>query len=298
MPSLTPLLPDFVGCIDGIRLSDPLSPENFKFIDNAFRDHPVLVFHDQPLNEAQQLAFAAHWGEIEPPVSPYIHTRENKRRVTAELSDISNLDENGKLIAKNDNRRLVNLANQLWHTDSSFKRVPGKMSMLAAQTVVPRGGETEFADMRAAWTALPQDLKDRVSGLIARHDYFHSRLQVGLDPASISPERRSLLPFVPQVLVRTAPHDGRKSLYLASHIAGIYGLEDSEARPLIAALMAHATEPRFVHQHRWAADDVVMWDNRFTMHRGRPFEDSMVRAMRRATVMDDGPTVAPEKMAA
>jgi len=295
MPTLTVIRPGFVARVDGVHLARELAAADVAFLCGAFQAHPVLFFHKQPLTQDEQLAFAAYWGEIEPPVSPYIYNRDNKRRLKHELSDISNLDEDGKLIGKTDNRRLVNLANQLWHTDSTFKRTPAKMSMLSAQTVTPVGGETEFADMRAAWDALPVERQTTLLDLVARHDYFHSRLQVGLDPTTISPERRGLLPQVPQVLVRTDPQTGRHSLYLASHIAGIYGMDDAQAKPLVASLMAHATQDRFVYQHRWAVDDVVMWDNRYTMHRGRPFEDSSVREMRRATVMDDGPTVPVEK---
>ena len=178
-----------------------------------------------------------------------------------------------------------------WHTDSTFKRVPAKLSMLCAQTVAPTGGETEFADMRAAWDALPDDRKAQLESLVAEHDYFHSRLKVGLNPETISPERRAALPPVPQILVRTHPVTDRKSLYLASHIKRIYGMDDAKAQQLVEELTAHATQPQFVYAHRWAIDDVVLWDNRCTMHRGRPHDPAMPRVMRRTTAMDIGPSV-------
>jgi alpha-ketoglutarate-dependent 2,4-dichlorophenoxyacetate dioxygenase len=163
--------------------------------------------------------------------------------------------------------------------------------MLCAQRVVSEGGETEFADMRAAWDTLSEPRRRSLEELVAEHDYFHSRLKVGLDPATLTPERRAWLPPVPQVLVRTHPVNGRKSLYLASHIRRIYGMSEAESQSLIEQLTAHATQRKFVHAHRWAVNDVVMWDNRCTMHRGRPHDPSVPRVMRRATAMDVGPSV-------
>ena len=290
MISVTTRMPEFVGVVAGADLSR-LTDDVFAGIEAAFERYAVLVFHGQPLTEEQQLAFATRFGPLEVSVQPFVATPGGKRRIQVGFSDISNLDEEGALLKENDNRRFINLANQLWHTDSSFKRTPGKMSMLSAQEVVQEGGETEFADMRAAWDALPAERQRELEGLVAEHDYFHSRKKVGLDPLSITPERRALRPAVPQVLVRTHPVTGRKSLYLASHITRIYGMDAEESRRLVDELMTFATQPRFVHAHRWQVDDVVLWDNRCTMHRGRPHDERLRRAMRRATVSDIGPTV-------
>ncbi|MGH8617259.1 MAG: TauD/TfdA dioxygenase family protein [Burkholderiales bacterium] len=290
MISIHPVTPEFVAEIGDVDLSR-LTDAAFAEIEAAFNRYSVLVFHNQPIDEEQQLAFAKRFGELEVSVQPFVQTPGNKRRVAVGFSDISNLDENGKLLTEKDNRRFINLANQYWHTDSSFKRTPGKMSMLSAQSVVSDGGETEFADMRAAWDALPVARQKQLEGLIAEHDYYRSRLMVGLDPDSISPERRALRPAVPQVLIRTHPANGRKSLYLASHITKIYGMEDTEARRLVDELTGHATQPAFTYTHHWTVGDVVLWDNRCTMHRGRPFDENQPRAMRRATVSDTGPTV-------
>ncbi|MDB5810580.1 MAG: hypothetical protein JWN94_2702 [Betaproteobacteria bacterium] len=290
MISIKPATPTFVaeiGDVDLARLTDA----DFADIEAAFERYAVLIFHNQPITEEQQLAFARRFGELEVSVQPFVQTPGGKRRIGDGMQDISNLDENGKLLSESDNRRLINLANQFWHTDSSFKRRPARMSMLTAQSVVSTGGETEFADMRAAWDALPADRQQKLEGLIAEHDYYRSRLMVGLDPKSISPERRALRPAVPQVLVRTHPATGRKSLYLASHITRIFGMDAAEGRNLVDELTAHATQRAFVYQHRWTVDDVVLWDNRCTMHRGRPFDESLPRAMRRATISDVGPTV-------
>lgn len=276
--------------ISGIDLKVSMHTDDFQWLEAAFAEYPVLVFPAQLVDEAQQLAFASLWGPLEPPVSPYIFTKDDRRRVAAELADISNLDEDGQLLSKNDNRRLVNRANQLWHTDSSFKRTPAKVSILSAQVVASEGGETEFADMRRAFDALPAQRQAELVDLVATHDYYHSRVQVGLDPSTISEDRRKLLPAVPQRLVRTSP-SGRKSLYLASHIREIQGLEKERGAALLADLTEHATRPEFVYRHHWAVGDTVMWDNRCTMHRGRPSPEGQVRAMRRATVMDAGPTI-------
>jgi alpha-ketoglutarate-dependent 2,4-dichlorophenoxyacetate dioxygenase len=290
MISIKPITPTFVaeiGSVDLGRLTDAVFAE----IEAAFNRYAVLVFHNQPITEEQQLAFAKRFGELEVSVQPFVQTPGGKRRIGEGMQDISNLDENSQLLTKNVNRRLINLANQFWHTDSTFKRTPAKMSMLTAQSVSPAGGETEFADMRAAWDALSVERRENLEGLIAEHDYYRTRLMVGLDPKSISAERRALRPAVPQVLIRTHPVTGRKSLYIASHITRVYGMDEVEGRKLVDELTEHATRPAFTYQHRWTVGDVVLWDNRCTMHRGRPFDESLPRAMRRATISDIGPTV-------
>jgi alpha-ketoglutarate-dependent 2,4-dichlorophenoxyacetate dioxygenase len=292
--SLTPVTSEFVAVIGDVDLSAPLSDATFAAIDAAFNRYAVLVFHGQPLTESQQNSFANRFGPLGVPIAPF-RPDNTQRLVRPESADISNVDEHGRVLTEaGDARLLINRANALWHTDSTFKRTPAKMSMLCAQSVVPAGGETEFADMRAAWDALPAARKAQLESLVAEHDYFHSRLKVGLDPNTISPERRALLPPVPQVLVRTHPVSGRKSLYLASHIKRIYGMGEAESQRLVEELTAHATQPAFERAHRWSVDDVVLWDNRCTMHRGRPHDPSMPRVMRRATAMDIGPSVPTE----
>ncbi len=291
MISVTPVKPDFVAVIGDVDLTLPLSGQTFAEIDAAFNRYAVLVFHGQRLNEDQQNSFANLFGPLGRPAAPFrpVNTDRLKR---AESADISNVDEHGKVLTEGDARLLITRANALWHTDSTFKRTPAKMSMLCAQSVVPVGGETEFADMRAAWDALPAARRTALEGLVAEHDYFHSRQKVGLDPNTLTPERRAMLPPVPQVLVRTHPASGRQSLYLASHIKRVFGMGEAEGRRLVEELMAHATQPQFVHAHRWAVDDVVLWDNRCTMHRGRPHDPGVPRVMRRATAMDIGPSVS------
>ena len=290
MISIKPVRPDFVADIGNVDLTQPISETLFREIEAAFEKYAVLVFHRQPLSEDQQNSFANKFGPLGRPAAPF-RPPNTDRLARPESADISNVDERGAVLADGDVRLLINRANALWHTDSTFKRVPAKMSMLCAQSVVPTAGETEFADMRAAWDALPEVRRRGLEGLVAEHDYFHSRMKVGLDPKTVSPERRAMLPPVPQILVRTHPVSGRKSLYLASHIKRIFGMSDAEAQKLVEDLTAHATQSAFTYAHKWAVDDVVLWDNRCTMHRGRPHDPKFPRVMRRATAMDVGPSV-------
>ncbi|MBN9428949.1 MAG: TauD/TfdA family dioxygenase [Burkholderiales bacterium] len=292
MLDITPITPDFVAEVRGLDLRQALPASLFAEVEAALNRYAVLVLPGQAVNEAQQLAFARCFGPLEVSLGPSLYNAGRPRRLDdAGLSDISNLDETGDLLGKQDLRRLINLSNQLWHTDSSFKRTPASVSILSAQEVVREGGETEFADMRAAWDALPPQQQARLEELVAEHDYFHSRALTGFDAISVPDEWKQRMPPVPQKLVRVHPGSGRKSLYLASHIKRLYGLDDAASRALLDELMSFATLPRFVHQHHWHVDDVVIWDNRCTMHRGRPFDESQRRAMRRATVMDSAPTV-------
>ena len=290
MISVKPVRADFVAEIGNIDLTKPISDKLFSEIEAAFEKYAVLIFHGQPLSEDQQNSFANKFGPLGRPAAPF-RPPNTDRLARPESADISNVDERGAVLPDGDVRLLINRANALWHTDSTFKRVPAKMSMLCAQSVVPKDGETEFADMRAAWDALPEARRRELEGLVAEHDYFHSRMKVGLDPNTVSPERRAMLPPVPQILVRTHPVSGRKSLYLASHIKRIFGMPDGDAQKLIEELTAHATQGAFTYAHKWAVDDVVLWDNRCTMHRGRPHDPSFPRVMRRATAMDVGPSV-------
>lgn len=216
--------------------------------------------------------------------------KDRKHRLHSNaLADISNLDENNNIRSTSDRWRMMMLANQLWHTDSSFKRVPGKVSFLSAHEVPPSGGETEFADLRAAFDALELATKERIEGLVAEHSIFYSRSLIGY--TEFSDEERAALPPVPQTIVRIHPGSGRKTLYLASHASHIIGWPVALGRALLDELITFATQPRFVYQHRWRAGDLVVWDNRCTLHRGRPYDDANFRRdMRRTTVEDSAPT--------
>jgi len=281
--AMTTIYPRFIGEISGLDLSAPLSDALFGEIQDGIDENAVLVFHGPTMSEEAQAAFAERFGPLY--ADNRILKTGLKDRIGPKLVDISNLDENNEKLGRDDRRRMFGLANQLWHTDASFKKVTAKYSLLHAHTVVPEGGETQFADMRAAYDALPQKMKERIDGLHAEHCIATSRAKLGFD--SFSEEERRALPPVHHGLVRVHPATGRKSLYLASHASHIVEMPVPEGRMLIQDLMEHATQPQFVYTHRWQVGDLVIWDNRCTMHRARPYEaDKHKRDMRRATVMD------------
>jgi alpha-ketoglutarate-dependent 2,4-dichlorophenoxyacetate dioxygenase len=248
----------------------------------------VLVFHDQRFTDEQQVAFSRNFGEIERARDSNI-TPEADRRLSAELADVSNLDKDHQPLARDDRRRMFNLGNQLWHSDSSFRAVPAKFSLLSGRTVTDDGGNTEFADMRAAYDDLDAKTKAEIEDLVCEHSLIYSRGTLGF--ADFTPEEKRTFTPVRQRLVRTHPVTGRKSLFLASHIGTIVGWPMPEARAFIRDLTEHATQQKYVHVHRWRQYDLVMWDNRQTMHRVRRFDHTKVRDMRRTTIAGLGPTV-------
>jgi len=289
---LAPLHPTLGAEVRGVDLTRPVIPEVFAEIEAAFNRHGILVFPEQPLTDEQQLAFSRLFGPLE--VNP--NYAGAKMRLRPDIADISNLDAEGRVLARDDRRNLFNIGNQLWHTDSSFKRVPAKCSLLSARELPSRGpmggGETEFADLRAAWDALPEARKRQLEGLVVEHSIFRSRTEIGF--ADFNDEIFKELPPVPQALVRHHPASGRTSLYLASHASHIIGWPVEKGRALIEELIAFATQPQFVHQHRWTVGDLVMWDNRCTMHRGRPYDDTQRRVLHRTTVSDVANTLEQE----
>jgi alpha-ketoglutarate-dependent 2,4-dichlorophenoxyacetate dioxygenase len=285
-----PVHPCLGAEISGVDLTRPVSVEDFAEIEAALNRYAVLIFHDQPLSDEQQLAFSRHFGPLEtvPIYAGYKH------RIRAEFADISNLDAEGKLLAPDSDRRMFNLGNQLWHTDSSFKYVPARCSLLSAREIPTEGGDTEFADLRAAYDALPKETKRQLDGLIAEHSIFHSRRQTGF--ANFNEEIRSAMPPVPQLVVRRHPGSGRMTLYLAAHASHIIGWPVEEGRRVLEELIAFATEPRFVYRHRWRVGDLVIWDDRCTMHRGRPSDDVRHRrVLHRTTVSDEINSVERER---
>src|SRR3712207_4816077 len=250
--------------------------------------YAVLVFRDQRLDDDQQMAFGEALGPLEQTrgtVDAHKHRLKHQQ-----MNDISNIDTDGKLLAADDRRRMFNLGNQLWHSDSSFKATPAKYSMLHARVIPPEGGETEFADMRAAWDALPEKMKAEVRDLVCEHSLIFSRAQLGFD--EFTPEEMARCTPVPQRLVRRHPGSGRLSLYLSAHIGRIQGWQRPEAMALIRELTEFATQREFVYSHSWTVGDLVVWDNRCTMHRGRRYEDKTYpRDMRRVTLKDSAPTL-------
>ena len=293
---VSPLHPTLGAEVRRVDLTRPVPPAVFAEIEAAFDRHGILVFPQQPVTDEQQLAFSRRFGPLE--VNP--NYAGAKMRLRADVADISNLDPEGRVLARDDRRNLFNLGNQLWHTDSSFKRIPAKCSLLSARELPSSGpmggGETEFADLRAAWDALPDARRRELDGLVVEHSIFRSRSQIGF--ADFNDEIFKQLPPVPQVLVRHHPASGRPSLYLASHASHIVGRPVEEGRAVIEELIAFATQPRFVYQHRWTVGDLVIWDNRCTMHRGRPYDDTQRRVLHRTTVSDWANTLEQEGLIA
>ena len=285
--SVRQLHPLFVGEVGGVDLRRPMTPTEVEAITQAINQHGILVFHGQSIDDAQQQAFSRNFGDLETTVRAY--RTDFVPRLDVHMADISNLDQNNKVLPPNDRRRLNALGNRLWHSDSSFKRVPARFSLLSARIIPSWGGETQFADMRAAWDALPDRMKARLEGLICEHTQIFSRGRIGF--TDWSKEELEKMAPVPQVLVRTHPGSGRKSLYLSSHAGRIRGMEEPEARMLLMDLTEFATQPQFVYTHSWAVGDLVMWDNRCTMHRAREYDETEVRDMHRTTVSDGVPTV-------
>jgi alpha-ketoglutarate-dependent 2,4-dichlorophenoxyacetate dioxygenase len=288
--TIWPVTEDFVAEVGDIDLSQPLSDAEFRIVDNAFERYAVLIFPDQTLSQEQHVAFARRFGPIDRSMA--VQMDGVKARVPVEIADVSNLDSRGEILAPDDRLRLFQLGNQLWHTDSAFKHVPAKASLLYQRTIAQTGGQTEFADLRAAWDALPEAMKGQVEGLVAEHAIAYSRAKLGF---AMSESEQQALPPVQQVLVRTHPASGRTSLYLASHAGRILGMTDQAGTALLEELTVFATQRQFVYSHRWRVNDLVMWDNRCTMHRGRPFDDQRwKRDAQRATVEDVANTLEQE----
>ncbi len=286
---------DFVAEVHDIDLRARLDADAATAIHAAMDRYAVLVFHDQPLTDEQQIAFSKHLGKIELNTANNV-TRLDQRRLSIEMSDISNLDQHGDMLARNDRRRAFNLGNRLWHSDSSFKAVPAKYSLLSARIVPSVGGNTEFADMRAAYDALDPEIKNELEELVTEHSLLFSRGQLGF--TDFTHEERVKFAPVRQRLVRTNPATGRKSLFLSSHIGGILGWPVPEALAFVRDLVEHATQRQFVYAHIWRQHDLVIWDNRQTMHRARSYRDTgEVRDLRRTTIEGDGPTTAQAAVA-
>ena len=286
--TIQPIHADFAAEIFDIDLSKKQSSADVNLIKEAFWKYAVLVFPDQKLSLDQHVEFATLFGPIEMNVNTY-QEEVKKHRFDYRVSDISNLDEEDNILAENSRKRMSGLANRLWHTDSIFRHKPALASALYALTVVPIGGKTEFADTRAAWDALPDKTKNKIDKLIVEHSIFHSRAKIGF--TNFTEKEKAALPPSRQVLVRNIPESHRKAIYIASHAMRIIGMSDLEGVALLDELMAHATQPQFIYSHRWRVGDLVIWDNRCTLHRGTDYDEKRFkRDMRRATVSDIGNT--------
>ena len=287
--SIRQVHPVFVGEVSGVDLTRPLNPAEVAAIEAGMDRYAVLVFRNQQLNDDQQMAFTLNFGRLEHAEGGNI-TKANEYRLKKGMVDVSNLDTDGKPLERNDRRRMFNLGNRLWHSDSSFRATPAKYSLLSGRVVSSEGGETEFADMRVAYDMLDDATRALVEDLVCEHSLIYSRGSMGF--ADLSEEEKAAFKPVRQRLVRTHPMTGRKSLYLSSHIGAIVGWQVPEARDLLRDLTEAATRRELVYSHRWRPYDLVMWDNRQTLHRVRRFDETKPRDMRRTTVAGDGPTVA------
>jgi alpha-ketoglutarate-dependent 2,4-dichlorophenoxyacetate dioxygenase len=280
--------PFFAGEASGIDITRPLTRDEADQIERGMDEFGVLVFHDQHFTDETQMAFSRNFGELELATN---NLRESKeQRLGAHIADISNLDANNNVLARENRRRLFSLGTRLWHSDSSFKEVPAKFSLLSARVIPSKGGNTEFADMRVAYDTLDDETKAECEGLICEHSQLFSRAQIGFSDFT-DEERRQFAP-VQQRLIRRHPSTGRKSLYLASHAGTIVGWPSPEARAFLRDLIEHATQRKFVYAHEWKQFDLVIWDNQATMHRSRPFDAREPRDMHRTTVAGIRSTMA------
>lgn len=281
--------PFFGGEVSGIDITRPLTRDEAVAIEKGMDQFGVLVFHDQKFNDETQLTFSRNFGELEE-ASGDLNWGKARRIESPYVNDISNLGNDNEVLARDNRKRLFSLGNRLWHSDSSFKAVPAKYSLLSARSIPSAGGNTEFADMRAGYDTLDDDLKAEIQDLVCEHSQMYSRSLIGF--ADFTEEDRIRFKPVLQRLVRTHPSTGRKSLYLASHAGTIVGWPMPEARALLRDLIEHATQRKFVYAHEWKQWDLVVWDNRATMHRARPFDPNEVRDMHRTTVACERSTMA------
>ena len=281
--------PCFAAEVEGVDLGRPLSADEIAAIHAGMDTYAVLVFHEQTLDDEQQLAFTRSLGPLEHAIGTSLRAPDEYRLPTT-FADVSNLDKDNQVFRRDDRRRLFAIGNRLWHSDSSFKAVPAKYSLLRAVSVPSRGGNTEYAYMPAAYDALDEEAKREAEDLVCEHSQIFSRQQLGF--TDFTDEERARFAPVCQRLVRTHPGTGRKSLYLSSHAGSIVGWPVPEARAFLRDLVEHATQRQFVYAQRWRVGDLVMWDNRQTMHRARPFPVHEPRDMRRTTLMGEAPTVA------
>ncbi len=287
--SIRPLTPGFAGEVAAIDCRRPLDPDEVAAIEAGMDAYAVLVFRDQPLSDEQQLAFTRQFGALENYATPGHIRRSQEQRLGPGIADFSNLDKDGNILSAEDRLWFFKLGDRLWHSDSSFRPVPAKYSLLSGRIIPSWGADTEFADMRAGYDALDARTKAEIEDLVCEHSLIYSRAAIGF--TDLTPEEIAAFKPVRQRLVRTHPVTGRKSLFLASHAGAIRDWTIPEARMFLHELTEHATQREFVYRHKWRVGDLVMWDNRQTMHRGRRFDRHEVRDVRRTTLAGDAPTI-------
>jgi alpha-ketoglutarate-dependent 2,4-dichlorophenoxyacetate dioxygenase len=293
--AIRPLATSFAGEVSGIDITRPISGEEVTVIEKGMDTHAVLVFRDQNLTDEQQLAFTLNFGELESYKTPGHVRKPEDHRLGPGIADFSNLDKHGNIMSAEDRVWFFKLGDRLWHSDSSFRPIPAKYSLLSGRIIPSWGANTEFADMRAAYDGLDARTKAEIEDLVCEHSLIYSRAAIGM--VDLTPEEIAAFKPVRQRLVRVHPVTGRKSLFLSSHAGAIVGWTIPEARVFLRDLTEHATQREFVYSHPWRRHDLVMWDNRATMHRGRRFDRNEVRDVRRTTLAGHAPTVEQEQSA-
>ena len=283
------LFPDFVGFVSDINLKEILSDSLIKELDTAVNKYAVLVFKNQNITDDEQVRFTEYFGKIEASGKTSNITKDKDRRLSSDLADVSNLDKDNKPFTLNDPRRIFNLGNRLWHTDSSFKPVPAKYSLLSGRNVSKEGGNTEFADMRSVYDNLDAKTKNKIEKMICEHSLIYSRQRLGFDMVrELSPDEIKNFKPVEQPLVRNNKLTNRKTVFLSSHIGKIKDWTRPDSMCFIDDLIEYATKEKFLYVHKWMQNDLVIWDNRQTMHRARAFDDlTEYRDMRRTTVLGE-----------
>mgnify|MGYP003314619049 CR=1 FL=1 len=276
--------PTFAGEVTGIDLRLPLDAKQVAFVEAGMDEFAVLVFRNQLITDTQQLEFSNNFGRIESSEGGNPTSKPHNRRLRVDMADVSNLNEKQDVFDRFDRRRLFNLGNRLWHSDSAFRATPAKYSLLSARHVPKNGPNTEYADMRAAYDALPDDKTAEIEGLMTEHSAFHSRMQLG--DQQYTPEDLAKYPTVEWPIVRTHPGSQRKTLFIGAHVTRVLDWPVPEGRLLLADLLEHATQRQFVYRHNWCAGDLVIWDNRAVLHRGRRYDLTQRRELRRSTVED------------
>ena len=292
--SIRQLTPVLAGEVSGVDLTKPLTPEEVAAIEAGMDKYAVLVFHGQNITDEQQQAFSRNFGPLEDARGGNI-TKPQDKRLAEGMNDVSNLGKDGKPLPKDSRQHLFNIGNMLWHSDSSFRAIPAKYSLLSCRVLNAKGGNTEFADMRAAYDDLDAETKAEIDGMICEHSLMYSRGSLGF--LDYTEDERKMFKPVRQSLVRTHPVTGRKSLYLSSHAGAILGQSMPEARIILRDLTEHATGPKYVYAHKWQLHDFVMWDNRQVLHRVRRYDESQPRDMRRTTVAGNTMTTAQAEAA-
>jgi alpha-ketoglutarate-dependent 2,4-dichlorophenoxyacetate dioxygenase len=282
---VSPMPNAFAGEVSAIDCAKPLDGRDIDAIHKGMAKHAVLVFHDQPLTDEQQLAFTKRFGDIERYETPGHIRKRGEERLGSGVADFSNLTRNGSLMTPDNRIWLFKLGDRLWHSDSSFRPITAGYSLLSGRTIPARGGETEFADMRAAYDALDDETKAEIEDLVCEHSLIYSREAIGF--FDLAPEERDHFQPVRHRLVRVDVRTGRKSLFLSAHAGAIVGWTIPEARMFLRDLTEHATQPQFVYRHRWRTGDLVVWDNRTTVHRARRFHPGEIRDVRRTTLAGD-----------